>query len=334
MSTSLLEQKARDEVVGLDVLPLTPRIGATVLGVDLSRPLHPEVLEAVRGALLRWKVLFFRDQDVDHAEHVALANQLGGALYAHPFDDGVPPATYPMETRVAGFPELYRVDHRGLQSRRVEGISSTNSANSFWGLHIDRGASVNPPSISILRSEIVPEYGGDTIWFDSVAAYEGLSRHVRDFVDALWAEHEHGTEFGTYRGASIPEHSLALHPVVRLIPETGERALFVTPRFTKRIRDVSADESQWVLNFLYTQLTRPGYSVRFKWERGDLAISDNRTTTHIGPQDLGPDVDRILLLAEVEGSPPYSIDGWASTSTKGVPRRRSKSADPNRPHFL
>jgi taurine dioxygenase len=180
----------------------------------------------------------------------------------------------------------------------------------------------------------VPEFGGDTVWFDSVAAYEGLSSQVRDFVDMLWAEHEDGVEFGPHSGASIHEHSLSLHPVVRLIPESGERALFVTPRFTTRIRDLSPDESQWVLHFLFGQLTRPGYSARFRWKRGDVAISDNRTTTHVGAQDLGPDVDRILLLAVVEGSPPYSIDGWASMSVRGVPRRRSKGADPNRPHFL
>jgi taurine dioxygenase len=236
---------------------------------------------------------------------------------------------------VGGYPELYRVDHRWFQAKRTEGASSTsNYTNSFRGVHVDSGALVNPPSISILRSETVPEFGGDTTWFDSVAAYEGLSSPVRGFLDTLWAEHEYGAEFDTYRDASIPEHRLSLHPVVRVIPETGQRALFVTPVFTKRIRDLSPDESQWVLDFVYGELTRPGYSVRFKWEQGDLAISDNRTTTHIGPQDLGPDVERVLLLTEVDGSAPISVDRRASVSIEGASRRRSKSADPDWPHFL
>jgi taurine dioxygenase len=335
MSTSLIERTDSDNSsFELHLVPQTSRIGAEVKDIDLSRPLEPAVLHAVRNALLRWRVLFFRGQDVGHGEHVSLANQLGGALYTHPFEDGEAPITYPTQNRVQGHPELYRVDHRWFQAKRAEGATTSSYANSFRGVHVDSGALVNPPSVSILRADVVPEFGGDTTWFDSVSAYTGLSGPVRDFVHELWAVHEYGAEFDAYRDASFSEHKFSQHPVVRVIPETGERSLFVTPVFTKRIVGLSQDESQWVLDFLYGQLTRPGYSVRFRWEPGDVAISDNRTTTHIGPQDLSPDVDRILLLTEIEGSPAISTDGRASLSIEGTPRRRSKTADPLRPHFL
>ena len=317
------------EGVQLDLRPVTATIGAEVVDLDLAGPLDEATASALLDALQQWRVLFFRNQHVGHAEHVALANQLGGAVYTHPFDDRPAPATYPPEIHVDGHPEIYTIDHRWAQAKRVERERTTGQSgydNSYAGAHVDSGALVNPPSISILRAEVVPPFGGDTTWFNSVAAYEGLSEPIRRFVDTLWAEHKFGSDYDSYLDPTIAEYRISHHPVARHIPETGERSLFVTPVFTTRILDVTPDESRWILDRLFAELVRPGYGVRFKWEPGDVAISDNRTTVHVGPQDLADDVHRIMHLTEVEGAVPIAVDGRRSVQIEGTSRRRSKLA--------
>ena len=136
----------------------------------------------------------------------------------------------------------------------------------------------------------MPEIGGDTTWTNLVAAYEGLSEPVRRLADGLWAEHRYGAGFSRVGARSLRpscreryELLVAHHPVVRVHPETGEKALYVNPGFTSHILDVGADESQRLLDLFFEQLTRPENTVRFRWRPGDVAFWDNRTTAHQAP---------------------------------------------------
>jgi taurine dioxygenase len=180
---------------------------------------------------------------------------------------------------------------------------------------------VNPPEITFLRAERVPDFGGDTTWFDAVAAYEGLSEPVRRWADSLWARHE--LVRLPYNQGETPTTWATHHPVVRVIPETGQRALFLSPSRTTHVLGVSADESVWILDHLLAELVRPAYAVRFRWEPGDIAVSDNRTTVHLGPVDLSPDTDRLLHLLLVDGDLPVATDGRRSIAVSGEPVRRS-----------
>ncbi len=306
----------------LDILPAAGRIGAEIRGIDISKPVAPETVEAIRRALDTWKVVFFRDQDLDHASQISFGRQFGELTYAHPHDDAPPDA----------HPEIYTVDPRRFE--QLVGSEGKTRREEFRkysytsGWHTDVTPAVNPPAGSILRADVVPAYGGDTTFTNLVAAYEGLSEPVKAFIDTLWAEHRYGANWsglprsgGSAYGERIQKNSLvAHHPVVRVHPRTGERAVFVNPVFVDRILDVSPIESRWVLEYLFAELVRPEYTVRFRWEPGSVAFWDNRATAHLGPQDIGHvDVDRVLHRVTLIGEVPIGPSGDVSKLIEGVP---------------
>jgi alpha-ketoglutarate-dependent taurine dioxygenase len=308
-----------DSIADLDILPASGRIGAEIRGIDISKPVAPETVEAIRRALDVWKVVFFRDQDLDHGSQVAFGRQFGDLTYAHPHDD-TPPEDHP---------EIYTVDPRRFEQRF--GITSREQYRKYSytsGWHTDVTPAINPPAGSILRADVVPAYGGDTSFTNLVAAYDGLSEPVKSFIDTLWAEHRYGANWSGLprpRGAGFSDHIeknslVANHSVVRVHPRTGEKALFVNPVFVDHILDVSPIESRWILDHLFDELTRPEYTVRFRWEPGSVAFWDNRATAHLGPQDLGHlDVERVLHRVTLIGEVPVGPDGRESKLIEGVP---------------
>ena len=318
--TDVLESRAPRAEGGVSVTPLSGHIGAEISGVDISRPLAPEAFAAIDQALLRWKVVFFRDQSLDHAAQIAFGRQFGELTYAHPHDDTPPD----------GFPEIYTVDPRRFnaqygiddeEAKRIRKYSYTN------GWHTDVTPAVNPPAGSILRADVVPVYGGDTTFTNLVAAYEALSEPVQRLADSLRAEHFYGAGRSLFRAGSWSakfetNRLVAHHPVVRVHPRTGEKALFVNPVFTDHVLDVSPLESRWILDFLFAHLARPEFTVRFKWEPGSVAFWDNRATAHLGPQDIGHlDLERVLHRVTLIGEIPVGPDGRPSDLIEGVPFR-------------
>lgn len=303
------------------VTPLAARIGAEVSGIDISRPLSPAAHRLIDEALLQWKVVFFRDQSLDHAQQIAFGRQFGELTYAHPHDDTPPD----------GYPEIYTVDPRRFnqqygindaEAKRLRKYSYTN------GWHTDVTPAVNPPAGSILRADIVPAFGGDTTFTNLVAAYEELSDPVKDLVDQLQAEHFYGaggsrlSKSGSWFSKIEQNRLVAHHPVVRVHPRTGEKALFVNPVFTDHIIDLPPLESRWILDYLFAHLARPEFTVRFKWEPGSVAFWDNRATAHLGPQDIGHlDVERVLHRVTLIGEVPVGPNGRPSQLVEGVPFR-------------
>jgi alpha-ketoglutarate-dependent taurine dioxygenase len=311
----------------LTVHPLTANTGAEIRGVDLSRPLSDEQVAGIRDALQRWRVVFFRGQDIGHAEQIAFGRNFGDLTYAHPFDDTPP----------EGFPEIYTVDRNRFEKRygRDAGRRQRGRrAGRFAGWHTDVTPAVNPPAGSILRAHTLPEFGGDTTFTNTVAAYEGLSEPVKAFVDTLRAEHRYGIgyqpapgEDDKYRERLQATPLVAVHPVVRVHPETGEKALFVTPGFTDHIVGVTAAESRWILDHLFEEITRPEYQVRFRWAPGSVAFWDNRATAHLGPTDLdalGEGVERLLYRVTLIGEVPVGPDGRPSELVEGEPFKADK----------
>ncbi|MDH6108723.1 alpha-ketoglutarate-dependent taurine dioxygenase [Kitasatospora sp. MAP12-15] len=306
------------DATGLTVRRVAGHIGADIEGVDLSLPLSDESVALIRQALHRHKVVFFRGQTLDHATQIAFARQFGELTYAHPHDD-TPPEEHP---------EIFTIDPRRFEERYgkdfLDDYRKTRYSY-FDGWHTDVTAAVNPPAGSILRAEHVPEFGGDTQWTNLVAAYEGLSAPVRAFVDTLRAEHRYG---GSRRVGGDSDYAkringnllVAVHPVVRVHPETGERALFVNPGFTSHIVGVNARESKLILELLYAEITRPEYTVRLRWEPGQVAFWDNRATAHLAPRDLEHlDVERRLHRVTLIGDVPVGPDGQESELVAGRP---------------
>ncbi|MFP6749572.1 MAG: TauD/TfdA family dioxygenase [Alphaproteobacteria bacterium] len=292
------------------VTPMTLHIGAEISGIDLGQPLAEAVRDGIRDALVKWKVIFFRDQHLDHARHVALARQLGRPTIGH--------AVF---GHVEGFPEIYSVaKSRTANSNRAERLTTP------WnGWHTDITAAVNPPMASILRGVTIPPFGGDTMWTNLAVAYDALSAPLKQFVEGLRGIHAfdppQGTKSDGDYGKSVKRRALKTeHPLVTVHPESGERLLFISPSFLKSIVGLSPRESQRILELLWEHLVRPEFTVRFKWRAGDIAMWDNRATAHLAPNDIfSSDLDRQLYRITLVGDIPHGVDGTPSKSLAGAP---------------
>jgi taurine dioxygenase len=287
--------------------------GAEISGVDLRRPLGEAAVHKVWEALLKWKVVFFRGQHLDHAQHVAFARQLGKPTVGH--------VLYGHED---GYPEIYSIAKRRERHTHTE----PEPIRPWTGWHTDLTTLINPPKASILRGVAIPPYGGDTQFTNLAAAYDALSPTLRGFLDRLRAVHGYG-EVTTDALTRTQRRSFSSeHPLIRVHPETRERVLYVSPAFLKSIVGLSARESQVLLEFLWEHVVRPEFVVRFRWNAGDVAIWDNRATAHLAPEDIfDTEFDRQLYRVTLLGDVPFGVDGVESTSIVGEEIGPAESAD-------
>jgi taurine dioxygenase len=298
----------------LQVRPLSGWTGALIDGVDISVALSDDAKSVIANALHQWKVVFFRDQALDHASQIAFGALFGDVTPGHPYEGDSAPPEFPQIHTVS--PAAY--DHRyGTRYRKKQ---SPNGPK--W--HADVTPLINPPSHSILRADVVPPYGGDTQFVNVAAVYEGLSESVRALIDELHAEHRFGADIAADRSAEkvgdlVRTNPLAsIHPVVRVHPDTGERVIYVNPSFTREIVELAPRESRHLLDLLFEEIGRPEYSVRFKWAPGSVAFWDNRAALHLAPQDFEHvDGDRVLHRITLVGDVPVGVDGRASESISG-----------------
>ncbi|MFF9768649.1 TauD/TfdA dioxygenase family protein [Streptomyces sp. NPDC014636] len=304
---------------GVEVKPVAGYIGAEITGVDLAGPLEDAVIALIRDAVLRWKVVFFRGQRLDHAGHIAFARRFGDPVVLAR-RGGASPADFPEVETTADRLELggrFGMEHEEWLRRRRHSL--------LRGWHCDHGARIDPPAATVLRAETVPPYGGDTTWANLAAAYAGLSAPVRAFVDGLRAEHRLGVGYQPRPGDDgyvrhLLDHQVAsVHPLVRVHPETGERVLFVNGYYLEQIEGVSRPESAALLEMLLEQAVRPEYTVRFRWEPGSVAFWDNRATIHLAPGDhTRAGAPRIMHRVMLQGDVPVGVDGRPSEPVTGT----------------
>lgn len=285
--THLSEERARLAAMTwneFDVKRVGSTIGAEIHGIDITTDLSQAVIDDLRRALLAYKVIFFRDQPLTPESHVAFAKRFG-ELEIHPF--------LPSNT---GVPELVRFE----KSFDVKGYENT------W--HFDVTWREVPSMGAILHAIKVPECGGDTLFADMYAAYEGLPEAVRNRIDDLDAEHDFVKGFGR----QVPEdrkremrekYPLVVHPLVARHPETGRKHLFNNPIFTNRILGVSETESHELMASLWRESHNVEYQCRFKWEDDSVAFWDNRSCQHYASSDYWPDI-RVMERASIVGTRP------------------------------
>lgn len=314
---------ATENVTGIDVRRVAGHIGAEIAGVDLSAPMGEAVMAGIRAALLRHKVIFFRGQRLSHADHIAFGRRFGALTRRPGRKHGVHPEGYP-EVLVID-PEVEDTRH----GRRFEQRMRPKALRHDSGWHVDLAAAVNPPAISVLRAETVTEYGGDTQWTNLAAAYQGLSGPLQALVDGLHAEHALYAAcellLSEERDVEIirrltEDTLLSAHPVVRVHPETGEKALFAPPASVSRLIGLLPWESRHLLELLYEHIGRPEHTVRWRWTAGDVAVWDNRAVAHLQPSDLDhTDHRRRLYRVTVLGDRPVGPDGFTSEAVRGEP---------------
>jgi alpha-ketoglutarate-dependent taurine dioxygenase len=303
-------QQALDATHHIEVQPQSAHIGASISGVDLRQPLTAGEVATIRAALLQWKVVFFRDQHLSHAQQIAFARQFGELTVGHP-----------VFGHVEGYPELYSI----AKHRKANRHTGQAEQRPWTGWHADVTAAHNPPAASILRGVTIPPYGGDTQWTNLAAAYAALSETMQRIVEGLRGEHLFAAPVGAqasteYQQLVQQNRLVSEHPLVTIHPETGEKVLYISPGFLKRIPGLHARESRVLLEFLWEHAVRSEFTVRFKWEPGSIAFWDNRSTAHLPPSDIfALDFDRQLYRTTLVGQVPIGVDGRASTAIEGDP---------------
>ena len=306
---------ARDPSSPLDIEPVTGRIGAVIHGVQLSGDLDAATVQAIEAALVRHKVVFFRDQQhFDNAEHEAFAGLFGDPV-AHP--------TVPV---AEGSRTLLDLDSR-------EGYAASS-----W--HTDVTFVDAYPKGSILRAITTPEAGGDTVWANTETAYEGLPEPLRQLANTLWALHtndyDYASAFGITKNSPPAQQERSEyqkkvfastvyeteHPVVRVHPVSGQRSLLLG-HFVKNFIGLTRKDSARLFDIFQEHITREENVVRWRWQAGDVAFWDNRATQHRAVADFALQ-RRTMRRATVNGDVPVAIDGRVSQTV-----RREKAASLN-----
>lgn len=302
MSPILTENKDTQISQKLEIHPISGRIGAKILGVDLSANLSDDTISEIRQALIKYKVIFFRNQQLDADGQVAFARRFGELTTAHP--------TVPS---LQGHPEVLDLDYGRTAAR----------ANNW---HTDVTFVDRPPLGSVLRAIEIPPAGGDTIWANNVTAYRDLPPVLKNLADQLWAVHSNAYDYAeaavnlseetkSYRKVFTSTVYETLHPVVRVHPESGERGLFIGG-FVRQIQGLSTTESDDIIRLLQSYVTRPENTVRWRWKVGDVAFWDNRATQHYAIYDYDNQPRRVQRVT-IAGDLPVSIDGKHSEAIKG-----------------
>jgi len=271
----------------LSIVPLSPVVGAEVVGIDICEPLDEDTTTQIRSALLEHLVLFFRDQAIDDDGLVRFAGAFGAVSI---------PAFRTKETERPDVMVLDQTDGRG------QGADRWHSDNTFMA---------EPPLGSLLRADLVPDVGGDTGFASMYAAYESLSPRMQDFLDGLVAVHDITPllENAVRRGLSTADLAETRatwppveHPIVRTHPETGRKALYVNPEATVLIPALPDAESRRVLDLLFDHVKSPELQCRFRWRKGSVAFWDNRSAQHYGIADYNQ--RRIMRRVTIAGDRP------------------------------
>lgn len=267
-----------------EIIPVGTTLGGEILGVDLASGLTGAVVADIRQALVDFKVVFFRRQPLTTDQHMAFARSFGD-LEIHPF--------FKANT---DHPELARLE----KSAAVGGFENIWSHDVTWCEIPSMGA--------ILRAVEVPMTGGDTLFADMAAAYDGLDDETKDQVDGLHAVHDYMGAFGMgvpeeQRDAMRAKYPPVRHPVIRTHPESGRKLIYVNRIFTSHIEALEPDESVALIDHLARQAEIVEYQHRFRWEPGSVAFWDNRCVQHYAVSDYWPD-PRIMERASIVGDRP------------------------------
>jgi alpha-ketoglutarate-dependent taurine dioxygenase len=280
------------------------RIGAELTGVNASGPLGEDVIGFVRQSLLEHRVVFLRDQNLDYSTQVRFAEQFGILTLGHPTIPSPPDQ-----------PLLEEID------------STTGGPANKW--HTDVTFVDRPPAFTFLHGVVIPPVGGDTIWANTVAAYESLPVELQDLADSLRVVHTNDHDYAAPASraeaadplfqASRAQFTSTVfkteHPAVRVHPETGERSL-VLGGFAQSVVGLGPQASRDLIRIFQDYVTRPENTVRWQWRVGDLAIWDNRATQHVAVYDYGS-AHRRGERVTVAGPVPVGVDGRQSVPLQG-----------------
>ena len=273
----------------ITVRPLQPTIGAEIGGVDLRDPLSAAARDEIKAAILRYKVVFFRGQDLDREQHAAFARQFG-PLYVHPSVNKPDADQQPAAHRIAA-----------EDTKKYADLIAQQQAEGWDPYHSDTSWRLVPTWGAVLRAVTLPEVGGDTIWVDAGLAYEELPAEAKARLEGLHVTHD-------YRSALLRsghDYPIVAHPVVRTHRETGRKILWVNFSQHPWIVGLDRQESRELLSIVHDEYRKPEYQVRFSWRPGSIAFWDNRAAVHYAVRNYG-DFPRLLERILIADEPQYA----------------------------
>ena len=274
----------------MEINLISGALGAEIKGIDLKDSTQKN-WDKINQLMLEHKVLFFREQKISSQEQIDLAKKFG-PLERHAYVKGLPE-----------HPEIIRIK---------KGANEKHQWGETW--HTDVSYNPKPTKVIILRSRKIPPVGGDTMFSNMELAYETLDQNMKKRLEGKKAIH---SSLGAaafvdkyeemHGNGNIDEYS-NVHPIVRAHPETGNKILFVNSMYTKKILDISDEESDEILNKLFLHQERLDFTCRFKWTENAVAIWDNRCTLHQGLTDFFPGRglghERIMDRIAIQGDRP------------------------------
>ena len=287
--------------MSLQIHPLSYALGAELSGIDISKTLNDRTVSQIRSAFLEHSVLLFRDQPLTREQHVMFTRSLGEV------DDN--------KSKVDDIAPDYR-EIMVVTNKPAPGAKQAARMNKAVGedWHTDVIHSPVPPMASLLRSVELPEVGGDTMFSNQYRAFDTLSDGMKKLIEGL-----HGVHIGS--GSRIDTSSAEreaetkrrnppiAQPLVRVHPETGRKALYLTQRL-KYLVGMTAEESKPLIEYLCRHSTRPQFVYRHTWRKNDLIMWDNRCTMHIALGDYDKTQTRHLEKTTLIGTPSgYVYDG-------------------------
>jgi len=281
----------------ITVKRLAGALGAEIDGIDLAAPGYDNIFPDIHQAFLDHAVLVVRKQQLAPDRLVAFSKKFG-PLEAHVLE------SFNLQEN----PEVLIISNVKEDGKPIGAIN----AGQYW--HSDLSYMQHPTHASLLHALEVPSYGGDTMFTSMTQAYDELSDAMKGFLDGLTAVHDYTNAYDTFF-CDIPDRPPlsdevkakvppVTHPVIRTHPETGNKAIFINPGFTRRIKELTAGESREILDFLFTHCQQPHLIYRHSWAPGDLVIWDNRCTCHLAVADYDMNERRHLIRTSVEGDIP------------------------------
>jgi len=269
----------------LNVQPLEPTIGAEIRGLDLRQPISDDLRDEIKATLLRYKVVFFRDQELNRDQHAAFAERFG-RLYTHP-----------NTTRDDKIAQIHKI--AASDFAKYERVADPTTIEA--GYHTDTSWRLVPTWGAVLRAVTLPEVGGDTIWVDAGAAYDGLSDDAKKRLEGRHVTHD----FRAALNRVGQDYPIVAHPIVRTHRETGNKIAWVN--FTQRPHVIGVDlaEGRELLKLVLEQYQKPEFQVRFSWRTGSIAFWDNRAAVHYAVRNYG-EFPRVLERILIADEPQYA----------------------------
>jgi taurine dioxygenase len=290
--SALLKPRSR-----FTIRPFDAPLGAEVYGLDLAQPLADDAFAELHRAHLDHHVLVFRDQHITPSQQVAFSRRFG-RLQIHVL----------RQFQLASDPEVLIISNVKEDGKPI----GLGDAGHYW--HSDLSYKAIPSLGSMLHAQELPSEGGDTLFANQHTAWESLPRHLQRAVEGASAEHSYLAKYADLQKrnpwrpnltqAQIDEVVPAVHPIVRIHPETGRRALFVSEHFTTRVVGLPEDESRELLEALFDHSTRPTHIYRHQWRDHDMVFWDNRSLMHLAA-GCPEGQRRKLYRTTIEGDAPF-----------------------------